>query len=142
MDLPAALGECARVLRPGGIFLACREHVVRDAAELQAFLAGHPVHALAGGENAHTLAAYVSAIEGSGLRLDRVIGPWESVINTYPGVRTMDELADLPRQRLVTRFGPLGAIALKVPGVRAAVWARISKPTPGNMFTFLARKPR
>ncbi len=33
-DLPRTMAECARVLRPGGLFLAVREHVVDDDLQL------------------------------------------------------------------------------------------------------------
>jgi SAM-dependent methyltransferase len=139
-DLAAALRECARVLRPGGIFLACREHVVDDDAQLQRFLAEHPVHRLAGGENAYSLAQYEDAITGSGLRLERTVGPWDSVINAFPVVRSDTELRELPRTRLRARLGPLGAAAARVPAVVSLVRRRIERPNPGRMYSFLARK--
>jgi len=139
-DLAAALRECARVLRPGGIFLACREHVVDDDAQLQRFLAEHPVHRLAGGENAYSLAQYEGAITGAGLRLERTLGPWDSVINAFPAVRSGAELRELPRTKLRARLGPLGAAAARVPAVVSLVRRRIERPNPGRMYSFLARK--
>ena len=38
-DLRAGIAECARVLRPSGVLLATREHVVSDEAQLAEFLA-------------------------------------------------------------------------------------------------------
>ena len=135
------LAESARVLRPGGVLLACREHVVDDAEQLRAFLAAHPVHQLAGGENAFTLDAYLHAIEAAGLVLERVLGPWDSVINAFPVVRNETELADVPRVVLQQRFGRIGRLAGSIPIVRRAVWARVRRPQPGRMYTFLAIKP-
>ena len=139
-DLAAALRECARVLRPGGIFLACREHVVDDDAQLQRFLAEHPVHRLAGGENAYSLSQYQQAIAGAGLKLERMLAPWDSVINAFPVVRSGTELRELPRTQLRARFGQLGAAAARVPGVVSLVRRRIERPKPGRMYSFLARK--
>jgi hypothetical protein len=41
-----------RVLKPGGIFLGCHQHVIDDKEPLAIFLRSHPVHLLAGTENA------------------------------------------------------------------------------------------
>ena len=141
-DLDQMLAESARVLRPGGVLLACREHVVDDAEQLRTFLADHPVHQLAGGENAFTLDAYVHAIEAAGLVLERVLDPWDSVINAFPAVRNETELADMPRTLLQQRFGRIGRLAGTSPLVRRAVWARLRRPWPGRMYSFLAAKPR
>lgn len=140
-DLDALVNEVARVLRPGGLLVACREHVVSNGLELQLFLEAHPLHRLAGGENAFPLAAYTSAIERSGLRIQAVLGPWDTVINAFPTVRSTAELRALPRDRLVRRFGAAGAIAARIPGVEAAVRRRIERPMPGRLYTFLATKP-
>lgn len=139
-DLVAALRECARVLRPGGTFLACREHVVDDEAQMQRFLEEHPVHRLAGGENAYSLAEYEGAITGAGLQLERTLGPWDSVINAFPVVRSNAELHELPRTQLRARFGALGAAAARVPPIISLVRRRLQRPKPGRMYSFVARK--
>ena len=104
-DLAQVMHECRRVLKPGGLFLACREHVVDSPAQLQTFLANHPIHQKVGGENAHPLHVYCKAIEGAGLQLRTVWGPWDSVINAFPGVKAQAELADYPQQLLHQRSG-------------------------------------
>lgn len=140
-DLRQVLRECARVVKHGGIVLACREHVVDDDEQLGQFLADHPVNRLAGGENAYRLAEYVEAITGAGLIIDRVLEPWGSVVNAFPEVRTQAELEAMPEARLVRRIGSLGHLAIHVPGVKARIWRRVDKRLPGRMYSFLAHRP-
>lgn len=139
-DLDAAVAECARVLRPGGYFVACREHVVADDAELAAFLASHPVHQLVGGEHAYTLEQYTTAIERAGLTVLHTLAPWDSVINAFPIARSAQELRNLPRRLLTSRFGPLGGLAARIPFVANRLWARIRRSSPGQMYSFVTRK--
>jgi SAM-dependent methyltransferase len=139
-DLAAAAAECARVLRPGGHFIACREHVVRDDVELRAFLAAHPMHQLAGGENAYTLVEYESALRRAGLTIVKTLAPWDSVINAFPAVRSRRELEELPRRRLRDRFGLLGSLVGRLPFVSRIMWARIRRPSPGQLYSFVGQK--
>lgn len=141
-DLPLMIRECARVLRPGGIFLACREHVVDNAHQLAQFLAAHPIHRLAGGEHAFALGDYRGAIRAAGLLLQRQIGPWDSVINAFPLARTEEELANLPRTLLEQRLGRRGRLITSAPfgAWLARLW--LERPRPGRLYTFLAIKER
>lgn len=140
-NLPQLVSEVARVLVRGGYFLACREHVVDDARQLAAFLAQHPVHQLAGGENAFALPEYVAAIDRSGLRVQRVIGPLESVINAFPTFDSEAALLEAPRHALVRRFGWAGRVAARVPVVVRLVQARMAGRDPGRLYSFVAVKP-
>jgi SAM-dependent methyltransferase len=54
-DLEGACREMFRVLRPDGIFIAAREHVISKDDDLGKFLKQHPLHHLYGGENAFLL---------------------------------------------------------------------------------------
>lgn len=140
-NLPQVLLECARVLKAGGVFLACREHVVDDDRQLQVFLDNHPVHQLVGGENAFHLDEYVDAICSADLRLQKVFGPWDTVINAFPAVKTTEELRDYPRMVLKRRLGQFGALLSNVPGIDLLVWRWLKRPVPGRPYAFLATKP-
>lgn len=143
-DLGRFVAECARVLKPGGVLLAVREHVADDEAQRAEFLADHAVHRMAGGENAYPAATYAGAMRAAGLRVRRVLGPFDSVICAYPGVRSEAALAEVPRAWLRNRFGPrLGAWLARAPGAKACVIARLNRwPQPGRLYSFLAEKPR
>ncbi len=140
-DLDGTLRECARVLVPGGVFIACREHVVDDGVQLAQFLAEHPVHQLAGGEHAYSLPAYVAAIQGAGLQLTDELGPWDSVINAYPTVTTTADLSRVPQVVLGRRFGRVGAVAGSLPGIRQLAWTRLNRAKPGRFYSFVATRP-
>lgn len=139
-DLCAVLRECARLLRPGGLFLATREHVINDERQLQKFLRKHPMHQLAGGENAYRLTEYLTAIRESGLELLQTLGPWDTVINAFPHARSVVELAELPAVLMRRRFGSLGARVGAIPLLQRALWALIRRERPGRMYSFIARK--
>jgi hypothetical protein len=113
---------------------------VDNDSQEKAFLDSHPVHRLAGGENAFSLPQYLAAIAASGLVLRALLGPWDSVINAFPAVRSVDELTDYPARRLEERFGSLGRSVSRLPGVSALVWWRIRRPRPGRMYSFLCAR--
>lgn len=83
-DLGKFCKEMSRVLKKGGTFIAIREHVVNNEADLKIFLKNHPLHKLYGGENAYKLNVYIDAIEKAGVRLTSILNPLESDINLYP----------------------------------------------------------
>jgi len=127
-DLSALCAEMARVLKPGGTFLATREHVIFKDADLAVFLAGHPLHRLYGGENAYRLREYRRAIQGAGIRLTRVINPWASDVNLFP--RSAKEIRELIHARLP--FVPVGI-------VRPSLLPRLGwlLRSPGTAYSFM-----
>ena len=131
-DLEALSRECARVLRPGGVFIATREHVISRDSDLQAFLDSHPLHNRYGGEHAYRQGRYRSALMGAGFSDLRSLNPYASDINLYP--TTQDEL----RHRISARLrwpwpGMIPDFALALLGRRL--------DQPGRLYTFLCRKP-
>lgn len=63
-DLSQFCVEIFRILKKGGIFLACREHVVKNEQERKIFLENHSLHKLTMTENAFRLEEYCEAIGG------------------------------------------------------------------------------
>jgi 2-polyprenyl-3-methyl-5-hydroxy-6-metoxy-1,4-benzoquinol methylase len=141
-NLDLGMRECARVLRPGGMMIATREHVADDARQLEAFLADHPLHALYGGENAFRLDEYLGAGQCAGLELQAALGPYDSVVNWYPA--TYANVRSRAVGYLSRKIGRIAAeVMLAVPAVRDRYFRRMSRfdRTPGRLYTFLWRKP-
>lgn len=135
------LRECARILRPGGVFFACREHVVDDERQKAEFLASHPVHRYTGGENAYSLEEYLEAIRGSGMALKECLGPWDSVINAFPEARSEEELKARPLRLLLDRHRVLGPVLAHFPfAVRRYERRMKADRSPGRLYAFLAVK--
>ncbi|ULA64985.1 MAG: SAM-dependent methyltransferase Dde2880 (UbiE -like) [Nitrospira sp.] len=130
-DLAALCREVGRVLKPGGILIATREHVISRKEDLELFLEAHPLHRLYGGEYAYLLAEYRVAIERAGLTIMTVLNPYASDINLFP-----DSRAGL-RQRIATRF-QLPSPAF-VPGVLLD-WVGAWSSQPGRLYSFIAGK--
>ena len=127
-DLSALCAEMARVLRPGGTFLATREHVIFRDSDLAEFLTHHPLHPLYGGENAYRLSAYKGAIQSAGIRLTQVLNPWSTAINLYP--RTDADVAEA----IHARFPILPTSALTPSVLRRLGWLLRS---PGTNYSFV-----
>jgi SAM-dependent methyltransferase len=132
-DLGQLCREMTRVLRPGGVLVATREHVISRRQDLSRFLAAHPLHRLYGGENAYLLSDYLGAIRGAGLELKRVLNPYESDVNLFP--ETMESM----KSRLVSRIGlPWPRL---IPDV-ALAWLGERSDQPGRHYSFVAVKAR
>lgn len=143
VDLKAACLEFHRVLKPGGLFLAIREHVVSKKEDIPIFLAHHPLHHLYGGENAFLLDEYREAIQESGFAKVELISPWASAINYAP--RTLWELK-LDLSLRMGRFMPWGdkifKFLLSIPGIWTVTSfiLRYIDDRPGRLYSFVARK--
>jgi len=133
--------EVARILRPNGVFMATREHVISKPEDLEAFLRNHPLHHLYGGENAFLLRQYHQAIVDAGLIIKNVYSPYDSVINYFPKTRLQFQ------EQLITKLQ-------RFTGKYAANWLVNRKPilslvirylswrnhTPGRLYSFVATK--
>jgi ubiquinone/menaquinone biosynthesis C-methylase UbiE len=141
-DLKKLLREVSRVLRGGGYLLVTREHVVNNEEQLKQFLMSHPLHKWYGGEHAYTLKQYTNSIEDAGLRLVRVLGVYESVINYAP--MSKKKFKDAVGERFKS-FGI--ARMLKIAFKNKLIWrwfawlfTRIDR-SPGRLYSFIAIKP-
>lgn len=142
-DLEASCQEYFRVLKPGGIFIAIREHVISREADLSRFLDIHPLHRLYGGEHAYLLDRYLAALGQSGFAHVEILSPWHSPVNFAP--YTLASLkAELAVQMScgIRIAGRLVAFLLDLPGgwsLARRVLALFDR-RPGRLYSFIAEK--
>jgi SAM-dependent methyltransferase len=133
-NLKAMVGEYARVLRPGGLLLGCREHVVDDyGTSLQEFLDAQPDHQLYGGEHAFTLPDYRAAFAHGRFRIAEEIGPYDSPINLHPN--TPESLADKICESAPGRI--LGLVLPRHLVARLGMWQLKRSNRPGRLYSFV-----
>jgi len=140
-DLSMLCHEVKRVLKPRGVFLATREHVISRHEDLQQFLDSHSLHYLYGGENAFLLNEYISAIDSADMKLKTLLGPFDSVINFAP--TTHEQFRTQLSVSLKVYFGHKISfwfsqfeIIQKVYGR----WLSEHSDEPGRHYSFLATK--
>jgi SAM-dependent methyltransferase len=141
-NLNQLCAEVYRVLKPGGSFIAIRDHVISTQADLPAFFDVHPLHHLYGGENAFTEAQYLLAIKEAGFNVKRVIRPFDSVINFAP--YTDESLKDELKARLVKLpiLGYLTCLLDIKPIFRIGLRLLSSiDRRPGRLYSFVCIKP-
>lgn len=143
-DMAAACREFFRVLKPGGLFVAVREHVISQASDLTAFFQIHPLHRFYGGENAFLLEQYVGAIRAAGFGLHQVLAPLDTPINYAP--HTLQSLQSEVAQRIGGRIPGAKSVlnqALRLPGIWSVMRALLQRVDrrPGRLYSFIARRP-
>jgi SAM-dependent methyltransferase len=130
-DLRQLCREVGRVLKPGGMVIATREHVLSRREDLPVFLKNHPLHYLYGGENAYLLSDYKGALEDAGLRLTSILNSLQSDINTFPETRESVRNRFARKLRLpYAKMIPLFVLS----------WRGKLINTPGRSYTFVGLK--
>jgi ubiquinone/menaquinone biosynthesis C-methylase UbiE len=129
-DLKKLCKEAARVLKPNGMFIFTREHVISKQEDLNIFLQTHPLHKLYGGEYAYLLQDYKNAIQESGIKLNAVLNPMQSNINLYP-----ESIQDV-KQRIAVKFKMPSSL---IPNLVISMYGALSN-SPGRLYSFVGKK--
>jgi SAM-dependent methyltransferase len=141
-DLSRTCRDVHRVLRPGGLFLATREHVVSRTEDVEVFREQHQTHRFTGAENAYREDEYVGTLRTAGFQVLDVVRSYDSVVNYFP--MTTSDLQRTFREALAGRVGRRGAEALStLQPLQRRYGHRLSRrdDTPGRLYTFVCRKP-
>lgn len=141
-DLSQLCREIYRVLKPGGVFIAVRDHAISTKADLPKFLDTHPLHKLYGGENAYLRSEYLDAIKSANLKVNRVLDAFDSPINYAP--HTQDTL----KQELSARLNSIPILrSIDSILVNDAIFPYTLKllskldRRPGRAISFICQKP-
>lgn len=149
-DLDTFVAECLRVLKPGGLLLTIRDHVVYNTDDKNWFFQMHPLHKFYGGENAYSSDQYRSAFAKANGKVLQELKYYDSVIN-YAPLSTLDiqkqRNAELRiyKQELFKKIGYLAYM----PGLLKAYlsYRGISRvqlldetKVPGRMYSYIVSK--
>ncbi|NMH86358.1 class I SAM-dependent methyltransferase [Flavivirga algicola] len=146
-NLDKFVAECVRVLKPNGLLLTIRDHVIFNDNDKQCFLKNHPLHKFYGGENAYKPEAYRSAIKNAGAIIKKELKYFDSVINYFPltdiEIKAIGdtEIKD-QKKKLYNKIGALSKIPFVwnlyviLRGYRAPNENKI----PGRMYSYIAYK--
>ncbi|MEM7086982.1 MAG: class I SAM-dependent methyltransferase [Bacteroidota bacterium] len=149
-DLLRFINECVRILKPGGLLLTVRDHVVFDEKDKQWFLKTHPLQSYYGGENAFSAEEYKMAMTAAGASVEKEFKYYDSIINYFPTTALeVEKLVALGNNKLKSkmkkRIGILANFPFLIPLYK---WfKKIDRNTmldersiPGRMYSYVAIK--
>ncbi|BAO74409.1 class I SAM-dependent methyltransferase [Winogradskyella sp. PG-2] len=146
-DLNTFIKESVRVLKPGGLLVTVRDHVITDLEDKDWFLKEHLLHKFYGGENAFKASEYRKAILVAGATIKKELKYYDSIINHFPKTEQQvneerDKQVIKQKNKLKKKLGIIAKLPLiwdlykKVSGYQPLDENHI----PGRMYTYIALK--
>ena len=146
-DLDKFIKECVRVLKPNGLLLTIRDHVIYDEKDKKWFLESHPLQKYYRGENAFTSNEYKNAIKKAGAQVVKELKYFDSIINYFPFL--VEEIKEMKKQNVSLHKKKL-TNKLGVIGTNWLVWELYrlisnynplnEAAIPGRMYSYIAIK--
>lgn len=146
-NLEDFLKECVRVLKPKGLLLTVRDHVIFNEEDKKWFLEAHPLHKYYGGENAYSSFEYKEAFKKAGAYIAYELKHFDSVINYFPNTQETvkaikSEKILKEKTRIKKKFGFISRVPLfwwvykKIRNFEPLDEKRV----PGRMYSYVAIK--
>jgi SAM-dependent methyltransferase len=141
-DLDHFARDLYRLLKPGGLLLTWRDHVIDGPKELKAFFDRHPLHHKYGGENAFTVAQYRDALQNAGLQILEELRHFDDPMNYGPATPDA-QFAEQTASRLPLPVARALGVVLGSPPIFALLRPVLSAldRRPGRHIAFLSRRP-
>ncbi len=149
-DLDKFVAEASRVTKKNGLFITIRDHVIFNEKDKERFLENHPLQKFYGGENAFTPSEYKNAMKKAGLKIEKEIKYYDSVINYFPSSKEeISNLFQLAKEKAIlqlkNKIGVLSRISflqemyLRKIGLNMESIYNENK-VPGRMYSYLCIK--
>ena len=146
-DLDKFIKECVRVLKPNGLLLTIRDHVIYNQKDKDWFLQTHPLQKYYGGENAYTTHEYKNAIKNAGAGVVKELKYFDSIINYFPlNIENLNDLkkqnVSLQRRKLVDKLGRIGKnwMVWNLYCILSNYNPLNEATVPGRMYSYIAIK--
>ncbi|MFT5618034.1 MAG: 2-polyprenyl-3-methyl-5-hydroxy-6-metoxy-1,4-benzoquinol methylase [Arenicella sp.] len=141
--------QAGRMLKFDGTLITIRDHVIFDKKDKEWFLETHPLHKFYGGENAYKPSEYKDAFVKAGLKVEKEIKFFDSVINYYPltinGEGKDERQMAAMKDSLNSKIGTLSKVPFIFSLYETYLKYRNNDPTDekkisGRMYSYVAKK--
>jgi ubiquinone/menaquinone biosynthesis C-methylase UbiE len=139
--------ECIRVLKPKGLLLTVRDHVILDQKDKEWFFQQHSLHKFYGGENAFMALEYRNAITRADAVIKVELKHYDSIINYFP--QSKEQINNLKSNNVYKQKNKvkrkLGLVS-KIPfswnlyKIISSYKPLDEKKIPGRMYSYIAIK--